>query len=467
MATDDLALLTRRERRRMTLLVVVLVVAALLVSLYWLRSAPPRRIVLASGPEFGVYHQHAQRYREILAREGVTVVERMTEGAHDNLRLLLDPDAGIDVAFMQGGVATFPAADPLVMLASLYYEPVWIFYRGTETLSQISQLQGKRIAIGAAGSGTRALASQLLDANGLTVSAGVGRANTDVVALGGAGAVDALRAGDIDAAIFVGGAKTPVIQRALRDPVIKLMSVGRADAYPRRFPYLSRLTLPAGTIDLAIGIPDRQVEMVGTKAMLAARDDFHPALINLLIDAAREIHADQGHFEAAGEFPGTAPVDLRVSPHADQHRRFGSGLLYRYMPFWIATYVQKAIILLLPLVVVLVPLLNILPQLLRWRARSRIYRWYGQLVMMERELAMGFDGAHVERWLRDLERIERAVERSKTPAKFASEAYTLREHIGMVRRAVLARAAPAERVVSPPADGSRPPRGLASGEGGR
>ena len=441
MPTDDLALLNRRERRRMTLLVVVLVAAALLVSLYWLRSAPPRRIVLASGAEFGVYHQHALRYRDILAREGVTVVVRMTAGAHDNLRLLLDPDSGIDVAFMQGGVATFPAADPLVMLASLYYEPVWIFYRGSETLAQISHLQGKRIAIGVAGSGTRALASQLLEANGLTVSAGVGRANTEVVALGGAGAVDALKAGDIDAAIFVGGAQTPLIQRALRDPVIKLMSVGGADAYPRRFPYLSRLTLPAGTIDFAIGVPDRPVEMIGTKAMLAARSDFHPALINLLIDAAREVHADQGYFEAAGEFPGTAPVDLRVSPHADQHRRFGSGLLYRYMPFWIATYVQKAIILLLPLVVVMVPLLNILPQLLRWRARSRIYRWYGQLTLLERELARDQGGPHVERWLQELDRIERAVEKARTPAKFASEAYTLREHVAIVRRAVLSKAA--------------------------
>ncbi len=443
MASDDFVLLTRRERLRTALVVTALIVAALAVSLYWLRSAPPRRIVMASGPAFGAYHQHAERYKAILERDGVRVEERMTDGAQQNLALLLDPRSGVDVAFLQGGVAAFPAADGLVMLASLYYEPVWVFYRGAVTLTQIKQLQGKRIAIGVAGSGTYALATRILDANGMTLSAGVGRGNTDIVAIGGDAAVAKLKSGEIDAAIFVGGAHSAVIQEALREPAVKLLSVERADAYPRRFRYLTTLRLPPGTIDLALDLPDREVTLIGTRAMLAARDDFHPALINLLIEAAREIHADQGTFEAAGEFPGIAPVDLRVSPHADQHKRFGPSLLYQYMPFWAATYVEKAIILLLPLVVVLVPILNILPQLLRWRARSRIYRWYGQLTLLEREIAHAKDGTPTRRWLDELDRIERAVGRAKTPAKFAAEAYTLREHIGIVRLAAIARSAEA------------------------
>src|SRR5205814_3640671 len=254
-----------------------------------------------------------------------------------------DPKSGVDVSFMQGGVATASEADGLVMLASLYYEPLWIFYRDPSSLSQIKQLHGKRIAIGITGSGTRALVAQLFAAQGLATAGGTGRDNTDLVALGGADALRALKAGEIDAALYVGGAETTTIQQALRDPVIKVMNLTHADAYPRRLPFLTKLTLAYGTIDLAINIPDQDVVMIGTKAMLVARDDLHPALINLLIDAAREIHGRQGYFEAAGEFPGTVQVDdIAVSPYADQHHRFGPSFLYRYLPFWLATYAERA-----------------------------------------------------------------------------------------------------------------------------
>ena len=438
--SEDLALLSRRDRWRIALLVAALIAVAVWVSLHFLQPAPPRRIVLASGPEFGVYHQYAQRYREILAREGVKVEERMTNGAADNLKLLLDPNSGVDLAFMQGGVADLSAANDLVMLASLYYEPLWIFYRGQATLSQINALQGRRIAVGVPGSGTRALVDRLFTANGLTIAAGVGRGNTDIVSLGGKDALEALKAGTVDAALFVGGVDTPLIQQALRDPAIKLMSIDRAEAYPRRLAYITKLTLPAGTIDLASNVPDRNVDMIGTKAMLAARDGLHPALINVLIDAAREIHGGQGYFEAAGEFPGTAQVDLRVSAYADQHKRFGPSFLYRFLPFWIASIVERTIIVVVPLLVVLVPLFNYLPQFLRWRVRSRIYRWYGELSLMQHDVATRKGELPIQEWLRGLDRIEQAVGQIRTPTKFASEAYVLREHIELVRREVLAKA---------------------------
>src|SRR5262249_52833459 len=277
--SEDLAALSQRDRLRIAILGVVLVAAGVWVSVLSLQPAPPRHIVLASGSEFGAYHQYAKRYQEILGREGVKVEERMTNGAADNLKLLLDPASGVDLAFMQGGVADLPAADDLVMLARRYYDPLWIVYRGEATLSQLNALQGKRIAVGMPGSGTRALVERLFAANGLTVTSGVGRGNTEIVGLGGNEALDALKADKVDAALFVGGVDTRLIQQALRDPALKLMSFDHADAYPRRFPYITKLTLPAGTVDLAANIPDRNVEMIGTKAMLAARDGLHPALI--------------------------------------------------------------------------------------------------------------------------------------------------------------------------------------------
>jgi TRAP transporter TAXI family solute receptor len=449
MAFDDLVSLYRHNRARVVVLVAALVIAVLWLSVLFLQPGPSRHIVLATGAESGIYQQYGLRYKEILGREGVRVELRMTGGAGDNLRLVRDPKSGVDVAFMQGGVATSSEAAGLVMLASLYYEPLWIFYRDASTLSEVRQLYGKRIAIGIPGSGTRALVAQLFAAQGLVTAGGKGSGYTELVELGGDDALRALKAGEIDAALYVGGAATPTIQQALRDPFSKIMSISHADAYPRRLPYLTKLTLPYATIDLAINLPDQDVTMIGTKAMLVARDDLHPALINLLIDAAREIHGRQGYFEAAGEFPNTAQVDdIPVSPYADQHRRFGPSFLYNYLPFWLATYAERAFILIIPLVVVLVPLMNLLPQILRWRSRSRIYRWYGELALLERDVATRQGMLPTEKWLQDLDRIEHAVEEIHTPASFASEAYTLREHIGLVRRAILAKAGASARTGS-------------------
>ena len=238
----------------------------------------------------------------------------------------------------------------------------------------------------------------------------------------------------------------------MHDADISLLGIIRADAYVRRFSYISKLTLPAGTIDFGLRIPPEDVTLIGTKAMLAARDDLPPAIIDLLFEAAREIHSEKGYFEAPDEFPNTEPVDLPVSGDADRHRRFGPGLLHRYLPFLVATYLERLLIVLIPLLVLIVPVMNLLPQLLRWRARSRIYRWYGELKLLERDVERRQGDLPIDRWLADLDRIEVAAARVRTPPSYASEAYTLREHIQLVRRNIMAKAGgvrPVESTVSP------------------
>jgi len=398
-----------------------------------LQTVPPRHIILASGLEDGLLHQYAKRYIEILARSGVTVKERITNGPGDNLRLLQDPHSGVDIGFTQGGIAKFPEANNVMMLASLYYVPMWIFYRRTDTLNHVNELRNRRVAVGVAGSGARSLGESVFALNGLTSD------NTAMQPLSNSAALLALRSGEVDAAIFVDGAENPAIWTALHDPALNLLSYSKADAYRRRLNFITTLTLPPGVIDLANNIPEKEVDLIGTKEMLAARDGFHPALIHLLVDAAREIHGKQGLFEEAGEFPGTTQVDLRVSTDADQHKRFGRSFLYQHLPFWVAALAERAIIILLPLAAILFPLFHYLPQFVRWHVRSRVYRWYGELALLERDVAVHTGTLPIGKWLADLERIERAVARIHTPAGFASEAYTLREHIGLVRRAIIAR----------------------------
>lgn len=423
----------RRTLARGTVLVVLLVILAG-VGAWFLQGTIPRRIVLASGPPDGLYHSYAQRYREILAEDGVTVDERQTEGAAENARLLLDPKSGVDVAFMQGGVVQPAMRGDMVMLASLYYEPLWVFYRDAATLTRLSELRGRRVAIGPPGSGVRAFVEPLLAANGISDG------NTQLLPLGNLDALGELQAGKIDAAMFVGQVQAPAVIRALRDPSLKLLNFARAEAYQRRFPHITRLTLPPGAVDFARNIPAEEVGLIATEAMLVARESLSPPIVFLLHEAAREIHSGQGYFEKPREFPNTDPVDIPASAESDRHLRFGPSILHRYLPFFVATYVERLIILLIPLLFLIVPIVNLLPQLFRWRARSRIYRWYGQLALLERDVASRTGSLPIDQWLAQLDRIEAAAARIKTPVSYASEAYTLREHIGLVRRAILSKA---------------------------
>ena len=435
MPLSEFLLFSRRDLLRIVVLGALLAGACIWLSFRFLDPIPPRKIVLASGPEFSLYHQQAQRYKEVLATEGVTLEERMTEGAGENYRLLLDRNSGVDIAFVQGGLAAFPEANSLVMIASLYYEPLWVFVRRGEQIDALAALAGKRISMGMPGSGTNALATPLLAASGVTA------ANSRLLRVPTDRSQVELKSDGVDAALMVGGVRSPTIRAALTDPALELVSLAQADAYPQRYSFLTRRTLHAGAVEFAPLTPPRDIALISTEAMLAARDDVHPAVVNLLLELTRDEHDDQGYFEAPNEFPNVEQVDLRVSPDAIRHRRFGPSLLYRYLPFWVATFVERFVIIVVPLLVVMVPLIKFLPQVMRWRVRSRIYRWYGELTLLERDVRLRESKLPVDRWLSDLERIERGVERITTPASFASEAYTLREHIDLVRRAVLAKVA--------------------------
>jgi TRAP-type uncharacterized transport system substrate-binding protein len=430
---DHLALLSTRGRMTLAAISLVLIAAAVLVVVHLWQTAPSRHIVLASGLEDGLLHQHAKRYSEILARSGVTVEERITNGPGDNLALLQDPRSGVDIGFTQGGLPEASSATNVVMLASLYYVPLWIFYRKSEPLNYVNELRNRKVAVGAAGTGARTLDESIFALNGLAPD------NVTMLPLSNVAALLALRSGEVDAAIFVDGADNFAVWNALRDPDLSLFNFTRAEAYRRRLNFISTMKLPPGVVDLENNIPDKEIQLIGTKEMLAARKGLHPALIHLLVDAAREIHGRQGLFEDAGEFPGTTQVDLPVSTDADQHRRFGRSFFYQYLPFWIAALAERAIIILLPLAAVLFPLFHYLPQLIRWHVRSRIFRWYGELALLERDVAARTGPLPIDKWLTDLARIEEAVAKIHTPAGFASEAYTLREHVGLVRRAVMAR----------------------------
>ena len=405
----------------------LVVLAAFWVAYQFVKPAPPDSFVLSTGREDGAYYSVGKRYQELLAQQGIKVDVRKSAGAVDNLQQLADMDSDVEVGLVQAGTGAADEYPGLLSLGSVYFEPVWIFYRGSPMEDQLRNLKGKRIAVGAVGSGTRKLATQLLLVNEAWSPP------TRISDLGGDAAALALQKGSIDAVFLIGPAESPSISSLLRDRSIRLMSFDRAPAYTKAFPYLAAVKLPEGGINLMYNIPPRDITLLAPTANIVVKEDFHPALIDLMMQAMAKVHNPPGVFQASAEFPAPRDREFPISREAERFYKSGPPFLQRYMPFWGATLVDRIIVLLVPIIAVLLPVMKIAPWLYSWRIRSRIYRWYGELKFLELELKERFDPQLAVQYLKRLDDLENRAHLKPTPGAFAADVYTLRQHIDMVR----------------------------------
>ena len=408
----------------------VVLLATFAAAIYFTKPAPPDTIVMATGTTDSGYHMFGLRYREILARDNVTVVLRNTAGSQENLNLLTDEDSDLDVGFFQGGSGYAANAPNLVSLGAVYYEPLWIFYRGAQ-VNDLAGLHGKKLAIGPPQSGTHALSLQLLAVNGVVLPP------TQLLPIGDRAANDALLRGEVDAVFLVAPPESPLVTQLITARGIRLLSLGLADAYTRRFSFLSKVVLPRGVFDFIHNIPARDITLVSPTANLLAKRDLHPALAYLLMRAATEIHSGSALLNKAGEFPAPLDADFPISEEAKRYYRSGPPFLQRYLPFWAAVLVDRLWLTLLPLLAVIVPLMRLVPFAYRWRVRSRIYRRYGELKEVELELEHNATPEKLKALLLRLEEIDRAVNRVPMPLAYADQLYMFRQNINLVRQRVL------------------------------
>ncbi len=410
------------------LAIVVIGVVMSVAALVFMSSATPDTITLASGPKGSIFWKIAERYRLILEKQGVTVKVVATEGSIDNFRRLSDPKSKIEVGFVLGGEAGKDEVENLYSLGSISYQPLMIFYRGNK-VDLLSDFIGKRIDIGEDGSGTQVLARALLKANGF-------RSGDGTIAIPPGDAAKELLENRVDA-IFLMGESAPldVLRKLLHTQGIHLFSFVQADGYTRRIRYLNKLELPRGSLDLGKDIPPDDILLVGPTVELVAKKSLHPALSDLLLEAARQIHGRAGLFQKQGEFPAPIEHEFPISPDALRYYSTGKSFLYRTFPFWVASYIARVLALLLPLLLLLVPALKFAPTIYRWRIESRIYRWYRALLEVEREASQASPERR-EEILKHIDSIEESVNRITVPASTGNLFYELRGHIGYVRERV-------------------------------
>jgi TRAP transporter TAXI family solute receptor len=402
-------------------LLALIVIVGFVVTYQYVGAPPPKVIRIATGAKNGAYYAFAQRYAGLLANDGIALEVVSTAGSVENFALLKRGE--VSLALVQGGSATNDDKERLQSLGSLFLEPVWVFTRKQTPIKRFVELKGKRVAVGAAGSGTYLLALQLLWAAGITES------NTTLFHGDSAQAMASLSQGTMDAAFFVAAPIAPLIHSLLKERSIQLLNFDRAPAYGRLLPFLTPVTLSEGVMNLEQNIPPHDTTLIAVSANLAARRDLNASLIPALLDTITRIHQTGGVLEQKRQFPSIDFVDLPLNEDARRYITNGPSFLFRWLPYGTAVLMDRLKILVLPFLALLIPLFRIAPPLYRWRVRSKIYRWYTTVreidSMIQKEPIVGGAPSVINR----LKELEREVASVSVPLSYAGELYHLRVHI--------------------------------------
>ncbi len=436
MSTDKKSYSEEREGMRVSLpleafksaLPYLVALLLVLVVGYWLIDpAPPKTVVVSVSRQDGNFEAYARLYAALLKQEGVSLEIRESAGPLQSLEELRKKEGGADMAFLPGGVASSESGVGVVSLGSLYYEPLWVFCKGTHRVSHLSALKGKRIAIGRTDSGTHILAQMLLSAAGVTEQ------NSRLLEIGDEEAEEALHHGKADAMFILGVPTTPLIQELAGAPNVTLADLDEAEAYSRQFNFLHHLVLPEGALNLEVNVPPHEVHLLAPTVTLVARESMHPALGYLVLKAISRVHHGAGMLQREGEFPSDKDTDFETSSQAKHFYESGPPFLDRYLPFWAATFVNRVLIILLPLAALAIPLSRIAPAVYAWFIKSRIYKLYGELRFLEMRLRNAEQPVDMSTFRKELDAIEHSVNHLRLPVAFASHMYELRSHIELVR----------------------------------
>ena len=409
----------------------LVVLTLLLVGVLWLFSSihplPPRSITLATGPEGSSYAYFGKRYKILMAKDGIEVKLVPTAGGVENLKLLRDPKSGVQLGFVEGGVADEADSPQLVSLGTLGYEPMWFFSRKLVSDRVLYALKGKRVAVGPEGSDSRALVEEILKRHSLNLE------HFQALGLSPEEAADQLVSGKIDAAILMTSWGSPVIRRLIGAPGIDLANFKRADAYVALFPSLCKRVIPEGVGDLDHDRPPHDTTLLATKTSLIVRGDLHPALQYLLLETAAQVHSRGGVLQRAGEFPAPEALEIALSPDARHYYKSGRPFLQRYLPFWLAVLVEQMMVLLIPVLGLLYPLGKGLASLYGWGMQRKIFLIYGELHWLETQIdALGGRSPGREIWDR-MKLLEERTNRVRVSTNYIPMLYNLKETVAYVR----------------------------------
>ncbi|MEY4328639.1 MAG: hypothetical protein RL703_458 [Pseudomonadota bacterium] len=412
----------------LTILLVVLVGAL------WIADpAPPRHVVMATGPAGSSNEMLGKKYQAYFAERGIELKLLPTEGSVENVQHLQDPNDPVMAAFVMSGTAQ-PHAPGIETLGSINYQPFWCFYRSAQPLTIQSRevyLLTKPVNIGTPGSGTFLFANRVLSMSGLATDHPNLKHQPDDLA------IDALRKGLLDGLCIVDMYESPNVQKLLNMEGLQVSAFERADAFARLASSIEMVSIPQGALDLPSNRPAQPVQLIAATTELVIDQRLHPAIQTLFLMAAKAIDGKQSFFSQEGEFPAYKDSALRRSKEADIFYEKGTPILMEFMPFWLAEFIRRLVITMLPFFAVAYPVIRSMPNYHKNRVRGRINRMYGALKFFEQSLVTSYDPGQKVQYLAQLDSMEREALGMKVPKSVASDYYTLRSSIDFVRNCVL------------------------------
>ena len=410
----------------------VLLIAALGWALAIVLKPPVQRtIVITTGADNGIYRGFADRYAPLLKRDGITLDIRGSTGSIENYQRLKDPDSEYEVGFIQSGTTSPKETDDLQTIAAVSYEPIWVFYRGDTIVNRLAQLRGKRIATGVPGSGLLNVAQVLLSYSGVTGD------NTTLLEMDATKAYQALENGTLDAAFFIGRPDASM-QQTLLNSDLKLMSFAQADALVQKFPSLSRITFPRASTSIVNDLPRADVTLLAATALLVSKDTLHPALAYLLLEAARTVHGGEDYFTPLGAFPNLNTDEFPISDESVRYFKSGRPFLQRYLPFWLASFIERRLLILVPFMALLIGLLQALPRMAAARIKNRLVVWYREIKSLEDEIWRTPQPTpdQIAQWREEIENIDANASQIRMPQRYFQDVYALKQAIGVVRERI-------------------------------
>ena len=412
----------------LTILLVILIVAV------WVADpAPPRHVVMATGPAGSSNQMLGQRYQQYFAQRGITLELVATEGSVENVHRLQDLQDKVMAGFVMAGAAPHHAKG-IQTLGSINYQPLWCFYRSPVPLpirARETLILSHNVNMGTPNSGTHLLMQEMLKLNHITGDLSKFKQHADEQA------IELLRDGQLDSVCIVDTYESPNVQKLLKIEGLQLSEFERAEAYARMVPAIEMVTIPEGALDLPNNRPLASSPMIATTTEILIDERLHPAIQTLFLMAAKDINGKESFFSKEGQFPVFMDSTQHRSKEAEIFYEKGTPLLMEVLPFWLAEFIRRLFVTLLPFFAVAYPVIRSMPNYHKNRVRGKINRMYGALKFFEQSLVSAYDPAQKTNYLAQLDSMEREALGMKVPKSVASDYYTLRSSIDFVRNCVL------------------------------